>query len=341
MGTLRGIVLIVGTSIGAGFLSGTELVRFFRGEHFLAPVLLSCTLFFFLCLLLLRLGKKYGGYENTVRALFKKASPVIFTAVFFLSFIPSAGMLAGLDALLPKYKPLLSALGILAAVLCLRKGTKGISVLNSILVPVLLGFVFFSKGGLRFTSPIYHEHGRAFSGGIVYAGMNVMLSAPVLMDAGKEMKRLVLPPLISSAIIAAGAVLILGKIYREGAGAITAEMPFLYVMRNAKLFSVAVSLAILTSLVSALYPLLTPCDKLKGAKKYAAKGVVLLAAFGLSRVGLSGIVTYFYPVIGCVGLLFSAFCIFNDYFFEKHHQKVHSRRKNAKNKRRAHHEVEL
>lgn len=343
MGILRATFFIVGTSIGAGFISGAELVRFFHGERFIFPVVLSSALFSVLIFLYMRWGKKYGGYRGAMRFLFKKAAPVIEGAVCLLSLIPAAGMLAGLDALLPAYKPLLSLAGLAISVLCVGRGTKGISVFNLILVPLLLIFVWgFGWGNFSLRYPAVGGRIAPYFGGTVYAGMNSLLAAPVLMDAGKEAKSPVLSALFSACIVAGSAVCILGKIYGEGAGAISAEMPFLYVMRNAKLFYVAVALAILTSLVSSVYPLLTVFDPFgKKPLKNAAKGGVLLAAFLLSRVGLNGIVNYFYPILGGIGLCLSAVCILNEALFEKHHEKIHSRRKDAKDHGRAHHEVKL
>ena len=343
MGILRAAFFIVGTSIGAGFISGAELVRFFRGEQFLLPVILSSALFMALVFLFLQIGKRYGGYRGAVRFLFKKAAPFIEGAVCLISLVPAAGMLAGLDALLPKFSPLLSVLGMAISVFCVWKGTKGISLFNFLLVPLLLLFVWgFGWGNFSLQYPAQASVVTPYFGGILYAGLNALLAAPVLMDAGKDMKYTFPPALISAVLVALSAVCILGKVYGDGAGAIESEMPFLYVMRSAKIFSVAVALAILTSLVSALYPLLRVCDPLKKKPvKYAAKGGILLAAFLLSRLGLSGIVNYLYPVLGGIGLIFSAVCILNKELFEKHHKKVHSRRKNAKDQGRAHHKVEL
>lgn len=342
MGIVRGTLFIVGTSIGAGFLSGAELVRFFRGERFFLPVLVSCALFFAMCLLYLHLGKKYGGYRSAMKILCGRGAPAVYGVVFLCAFIPSAGMLAGLDALLPSLSPLLSLAGIALAAGFLWKGMKGISALNLILVPALLIFVFVGgRGEVSYFYPVLPEGTGGFAGGTVYAGMNAFLAAPVLMDAGKEMKKILPTALFSSLIVAASAMCILGRIYREGAGAIGAEMPFLYVMRGRKIFFVAVACAILTSLVSALYPLVGLCDGFTGRKKYAAKGAVLLAAFALSRVGLSGIVRYFYPLLGCVGLVFSTFCVLNDQLFQKHHKKVHTRGKYAENTSCGHHEIEF
>lgn len=343
MGILRATFFIVGTSIGAGFISGAELVRFFRGEEFFLPVVLSSLLFMFLVRLFLRLGNRYGGYRNSLRFLFKGAAPVVEGAVCLLSLIPAAGMLAGLDALLPAFSPLLSLLGILISVVCVRRGTKGISLFNLLLVPLLLAFVFaFGWKNFAFRYPVICDRVASYSGGATYAGLNAFLAAPVLMDAGKESKSIFLPALLSAVAIAASAVCILGKIYGDGAGAISSPMPFLYAMRGKKIFFVAVALAILTSLASALYPLLKIFDGVpKKRVRNAAKIGVLLLAFFASRLGLWGIVNYFYPFLGGVGLCFSAVCVLNEELFKKHHEKVHSRRKCAKNHGCAHHEIEL
>lgn len=330
---------IVGTSLGAGFLSGAELVRFFGAERFFPSVLISFAVFFLLSTLFLSLGKRHGGYDGAL-TIFGRGKSAIKLILSALSFIPCAGMLAGLDALLPKVSPLPSIFGLILVLLFLRKGMKGIGVLNSVLVPALLLFVFYSaKGGLVFSYP-------ALSGklwlGIVYAGMNVLLGVPVLLDAGKSMKKPILSAALAALVIAVCALCVLGVIYREGAGAIFAELPFLYAMRNSRLFYIASALAILTSLASMLYPLLSLCANIRSkGKKNAARGGILLAAFALSRMGLTGIVKYFYPAMGFLGLSFSVICVLYEYFFKKHDQEVHCRRKDTKNHSRAHHKIEL
>ena len=342
MGVLRGAFFIVGGAIGAGFVSGAELVRFFPSEKFFWAALLSSALFALCCALLLKTGKRHGGYAGVLKALFKRGAPVANALFLLCALVPSAGMLAGLDALLPTYKPLFSVLGLALSCLFLGRGMKGVSLLNALLVPVLLGFVFFAaRGEKNLLSFSFFLPWRGFAGGVVYAGLNMFLIAPVLMDAGVQMKRPALSAFLAGVLVLGAACCILGKIYGGGGAALHAEMPFLFVMQGKKVFSVAVALAILTSLVSSLYPLMAACGRLSGKKKYAAEGFTLLAAFVLSRLGLGGIVSYLYPVLGFFGLTLSVLCVFHDYLFKQHHKKVHSRRKQAQKEGGAHHEVEL
>ena len=246
-------------------------------------------------------------------------------------------MLAGLDALLEGLSPLPSVLGLVVSCLFLRKGTDGIAGLNLFLVPLLLLFVFLHAGNIVLSYPSARP---IRWGWLLYAGMNAFLLAPVLMDAGAKMRHPLLSSFLAAGIVFAAGVCILGSICREGANAIGAEMPFLKVAAGS-VFFLAVACAILTSLVSSLYIPFSACNALGGKKKIAAKAIVLLAAFLLSRIGLKGIVGGLYPLIGGAGLFFSALCIFYDNLFKKHHERVHSRREDAEDKGRTHHEVKL
>ena len=52
---------LVGTVVGAGFISGAELVRFFPSEGFVSFAVVAAGLFGLCFLLLFHAGKKYGG----------------------------------------------------------------------------------------------------------------------------------------------------------------------------------------------------------------------------------------------------------------------------------------
>ncbi len=344
MGIIRATLFIVGTCIGAGFVSGAELVRFFGAGGFFLPVIVSSLAFYFLLVFALLLGKKYGGYESATNTLFKRFAPAVRILIALFSFIPCAGFIAGFDALLPNYKPLLSIVGLLSVSLFVGRGMKGVGILNAVLVPALIAFLFvFGDCAVAFRA-LMPVSAAGFWGGVVYAGMNAFLALPVLMDAGREMKRPCFSAALAACFIGACALFVLGAVAREGQGAIESEMPFLFVMRGNVLFYVAAALAIATSLCSSLYPLFSLCERLaekKKAAKYAARALVLLAAFAFSRLGLAGIVVYFYPILGIIGLFFSVFCVLHEYLFEEHDEEIHACRKKTKQKRRAHHKVEL
>ena len=190
---LGAVFLIVGTCIGAGFVSGAELVRFFGADGFFLPVLLSSSCFFAFVLLFLAAGRKYGGYEGATGALFQRLAPAVRLAVLLLAFIPCAGLISGLDALAPTYKPLPSLCGLALVSVFVIWGVKGIKGLNAVLVPLLLLFVFLYGNPVAAAGELVPRRVGGFLGGAVYAGMNAFLALPVLMDAGAKLKRVVVP----------------------------------------------------------------------------------------------------------------------------------------------------
>lgn len=332
MGVLQGACFIVGGAIGAGFITGAELVAFFGPEGALFCALASSVLFCGMCMLFLRLGKKYGGFRGTLEKLFKRAAPAARIFITLCAFIPSAAMLAALDSLLFALRPLPSLLGLLFSAVALRRGTRGISLVNSVLSPALVLFLLVFGG-------VPASGGHAYAGGALYAGLNVFLMAPVLMDAGREMKSPLASSLLAACCVFLCSAAVLGRV--ERAGTAGAEMPYLAALGESPLFPVAAVAAIFTSLVASLYPVLSLADGLYGGKKIAAKGLVLLAAFMLSRLGLSSIVARLYPLQGLAGLFLSVFAIFHEKFLQQGDEKVHHRRKKGKDYRRRHQKVEL
>ncbi|MGN0822441.1 MAG: hypothetical protein ACI4NG_01580, partial [Candidatus Gallimonas sp.] len=221
MEVLSTALFIVGTVIGAGFISGAELVRFFPSGEFVPPVSVSCLLLCAFLFLFLLLGKRHGGYRKGVRELFGRGAPVVFTLGYCSAFVVSAGMIAALDAIAPEYGPLCSACGTVFVCCFLARGTRGLSVLNALLVPLILAFVLVCGGGDKsFSYPVPPANEwNAWGGGAVYAGLNAFLAMPVLMDAGATRKRIFTPALLASATVCVCALFILGSLYREGSAA--------------------------------------------------------------------------------------------------------------------------
>lgn len=338
MNTLKVTLFLVGTSIGAGFITGAELVRFFS-DGYLPALFLSCLLYFCGCSFFLSLGRKYGGYGGAMRALFGAGAPVAEGMLLLIAFVPCAGMLAALDALIPSARPFASLAG-LFVILCFSvHGTKGIALLNAVLVPLLLAFVFIYGRGEPVRSEPMSASGAVNA--VLYTGMNLIFALPAFCEMGREARRPVCSSAIAVLLVFSGAVCILSAVFRAGGDVAEAEMPFLSAVRGHRVFFGAVACAVLTSLASSMFPLLAACGKFHGAKKYAAGAVVLLAAFLLSGLGLSGVVRVLYPAVGMLGVFFSALCVLDEYLFKKYHQKIHARRQYAQDKGRAHHKVEF
>ena len=65
MGVVRTALFLIGTTIGAGFLTGAELIRFFGGNGYLPSLALACAVYCLACAFFLSLGKKYGGCSSS------------------------------------------------------------------------------------------------------------------------------------------------------------------------------------------------------------------------------------------------------------------------------------
>ncbi len=345
---------LFGTIVGAGFLSGAELVRFFPSEGFYAYAAISFLLYAGCFYLMFRCGAKYGGYERTLAALFGKGAPLFRALMQISSLIMCASMLAGLNAAAQEGLGFASAfpLAALAAVpllyLMSGKGVKGLFFANLLLVPFILIFIAASARGFVGEG----MHGRsadAFSclvSLILYVSMNCYLAAPLVCDAGAQGASGGAGCVIASVLIGVATAVLLSGIARAGDAAREAQMPFLYALGGAKirvLFTLICICGILTTLFSSWYPLQATAQ----GKRHAAlrRAALLVAAFALSMIGLKPIIRFVYPLVGAAGAIFLAVCaargrlFFQKPFFGERDERIHTGGKHAQNGGRRHNEV--
>ncbi len=306
---LRLAATLVGTVVGAGFVSGAELVRFFPHEGFLPCLAVAAGVFALCFFALCRLGAAYGGWQGVLRARFGRAAGAVRLFMLACSFAVTAAMLAGFDAVaadgfgvrLPLSLLLLPLLYALS-----RRGVKGLAALNLALVPCMLAFFASALPALAVTPLAAPADAfSALGGALLYAGMNAFLAAPVACDAGAAGGGCG-GCFAAAAVIGVCAAAVLAAVAREGANALGAELPFLAAVGKtqalARAFSLVSACGIVTTLFSSYYPLHAAAAKRARAVRFA----VPAAAFALSRWGMGGIVGAVYPWLGGAGLLFFA-----------------------------------
>lgn len=329
------IFTVVGTVVGAGFLSGRELVRFFGTESFLPFVLLSSLIFAFFIYFLLSLGSEYGGFAGVIRLFPPKAVRIFRFFLLFACFVSLSGMFAGIYSLFHSVAVVLVTL--VAAFFVCRGGIKALGAVNTLFVPSVLVFFLFV-----FVGNGYFSYGGSASGirayaALLYAGMNLFLAVPVLCDLGGEMNGgRGLCAGITALLLFAFISLILSAV-RFCDGAEAEDFPLLFVMKDYIFYRVVAVFGTFTSLVSSYYPLFSAAQ----GKKYAnpARIGVLFAAFALSFFGFSNIVEYGYPFLGSFGLIFLIVGALYYRLFKKGDEGVHSRRHHAKQRHRSHDEI--
>lgn len=123
--------LLLGTIIGSGFISGREIVSFFGGNIcFFA--FFAGALFFFTTYLLLRLGGRYGTFEESNRALFGRAHKTVGWATAVCLFTVVASSLAMTDSMMNSLFgidgriPAASLLTLAVAFISARRGLDGV-----------------------------------------------------------------------------------------------------------------------------------------------------------------------------------------------------------------------
>lgn len=340
---LKTTFTLVGAVVGAGFISGKELVRFYGGRAFLPFLFLTIGLFFVYFYFLLKAGIRYGSFNNFLKCKVKKFPRAVRSVFLLSSFVLIVAMLAGINALAPKFSPFVAVFAAVACFFIGKKGVCGVKNLNFILVPCIVGYIVFSL----FSAENFTFAENPQNAGMdtffccLYVAMNAFLCTPVAVEAGGEIgseKAAAISAAVSAIIIGGIATLILSAIAAT-AGAAERTLPLAFVLKNGKAFPFILFLGILTSLVSACFTVFEAMQTLPFSSKgkNAAKLIVLFAAFCFSLSGLDKIVNMVYPVIGAIGFLFLFAVIFDYQAFEKHHHKVHNARKGTKDNGSRHH----
>ena len=330
---------LFGAVVGAGFMTGAELVRFFPLRAAFAHAAVAAGLFAVCFLLLFDAGRKCGGFEGALRCC-GRAAPVFRALLHFASFITCAAMLAGLDGAVRtgfglRYALPVAALCALPAMFFVaRRGMRGVAALSAALVPVM-AVVFAARAGdipAGFTPSSPQDAFTSLTGVCLYAAMNCFLAAPLACDAGREGSGrggcIAAAALVGFCIAAA-----LGAVARAGTAG--EEMPFLAAGGGGPA-AVACICAVLTTLFSSFYPLARAAEQYsaeKGGKERhkkrkeehtagaergtkesralpvreraaAVQAGLCAGTFLLSLCGLSGLVRAVYPLIGMAGAAF-------------------------------------
>lgn len=336
-GAIGGAFAVIGSVIGAGFITGREILSFFYGQ---TPILVFVLLFAlfaasFYCVLSARNREGLRVLEFGDKA------------VCFLNLLSVASMLSATEGLAADLGigcsfPVWSLLMLGLSLLVCARGMRGLTVFNTVLVPVMLAVVFFFSfaeiisGG---ANPNGGFCGSALlkikpSSAIIYVGMNALLTQPLLsgMRENNSNNRVfaLIVALSSAFLLAATAALFLSVLPPES---LLSDIPVLYISGGGVAARIAIAVTVLfgivTTLVGSLYPLLN-ISIVKGDgvsnktfvsnkkvrrvsnKKHLNLGMfykvcVCLLALAVSRLGFYTIVEKIYPVIGVLAAFYYIF----------------------------------
>lgn len=342
------VFLITGTIIGAGFITGAELIVFFGTENFLLSVIITTILIAVVLLITFKTIKRKENDEHALKRLLG-GNRFYNVSTCFTSLVFTSSMLAGIDALFNTVTNLggfqiASLIVIFLISLFSKFGAKGIEKLNFVLMPLIIfavNFLIIVKGKKLVCSAIALSPS-SITKAFLYVYINIFVALPIMKETSKNksIKTLTIASIVVALVVGAQAYIIL-SVVAEGGGKLSVDMPLYFALFNgcfSLIFFLAIIFACLTSAFSAYYPLYCFAKK-KGGNFGVA--IVSLVTVVISKLGLNKLISIAYPIIGGLGVLFFVRCLTsikrNDIADNKANQiynrgKIMSKKKKSKNK---------
>lgn len=302
----------VGSVIGAGFISGNELVSFFGTGNFLPYLIFASVLLSGCFLLLFFMGRTSPDLGALNQKLYKDKR-VVSVAILTASFISVSTLLAGVDALVKSGLnlsfPFCSLILLILVSLFSGHGIKGVEKLSVVLIPtviIIATVMIIKKGDFTYSSP--SGRGGGMVSAILYASMNAFINLPPIVECAfnKSKKVLITSAILSGVLLFFEGYLILNVVVKSRT--FDGDIPLLSAIGKSGggLFFVALFSAMVTSVFSAYYPLYFFAKK-RGGKL----GIISLAVacFCFSRLGIKNLIGYVYPIIGAFGVGYLFRCV--------------------------------
>lgn len=320
-------LIYLGTLVGAGFMSGREIMIFFSafGKDGLKGLAIACVLFFVLGYMILKgaiINQSISLRDILVPIsgerlmdLFEMCSHLFLAASYYIMLSGSASVLKQGFGI--PYTPSVLILACIVSI-WLSNGLKGLAKVNSVMVPLILLFAimmfFRSNDEIKnlFSASIFE--GKSDYNYVLYAlgyvSYNMMTGSMVLASLGRYTKRRIAA--FGAALLATAGLFIVGVIiwalttvYYERLRYV--EVPLVMLAKNeGPIFNtaavVAMLFAMLTTAVGVGYAFISSFShKLKLSQSHA----LLFLALGLpiTYIGFSSLVGLIYPLFGVIGVI--------------------------------------
>lgn len=310
---------VIGAIIGAGFITGREIMRFFYASNWFFSVVftflvLFCTVYFIL---------KVTNEKSTF--LLEKSSVIIYS----FNILIMASMLGATDSLaynlfnISSQIPVFSILLLAISTFCCLCGIDRLTRINFVLVPVLLLIFFLNVLSLPKNNQNMFDFKQKTTDFLTYGYMNVLLAQPFLLKIKKEKNEFspFVVAFISSLILSLAIGLFLTVLSDE---CLTCDIPLILLIKSNFfiycLLSLIIFLSIFTTLTSVQYPFFSV------NKKYGwiILVIVSLVSFTISRMGFYVIVDKIYPAIAIFSVIYYAFIFATWLYFSLKGQQGHT-----------------
>ena len=301
---------ILGTTIGAGFVSGKEISNFFNvyGNFAFLMAIIMGVVYFFTLKLFFRCSSS-DPFKN---------SKWLDYIISFSQFISLTAMIAGLNSLLSNYfgfHALFYILCIISFIIILC-GLNGLTNTNLLLLPFLLGFILFVGINGLTTSPTFNIEVldsspiKILTYIFIYIGLDLFSCYPICLILGKRTtkKQQSAISVIVGVVITILIICYLITVLEREKFYAYFDLPILnYTIDkfdNLYIFAcLTIGIGIITTLLSNGFVLHETSKKLFPKTSFVIFLFLFSSAYLLSFVGFSTIVEYFYPVIGVIGIV--------------------------------------
>lgn len=323
----------VGTVIGAGFASGREVIEFFGvyGIKGIIGMIISGILFSSVgSLLLLKIYKyKIKSLNELVGELFgDKFGFVLDTIIGFSLYTGYSVMLSGSGAIFKEELGLSFNLGIITMVvftfIVFLFRLEGLSLINSILVPILIvGILFTSiylnvREGFNFTNIegiTFTTKGNFITSSLLYFGSNSLLIIIVFssfLPLIKDKKTAILGGAIGGVILFLLGISILMSMLIYYNEVVQLEVPMLKIGGSIgfwyrKVYAVILWIAIFTTAIANGFGFMNRLSNNKN--KLFLTAIFCLSAIPLAKLGFANLVGIIYPISGLIGIVMMIFIL--------------------------------
>lgn len=298
--SLKTAFALIGSVIGAGFITGREIVKFFYGYN---PMLAGIVIFVsFFALFYLLLSKRVERY----REIFENSNLIIY----IFSLLTLSAMLAATDSLAQDMGyigniPVFSIGILIVSIVICKDGISKVEKFNLVLVPVMLIVTYVIMLFNLFSEKTQNNfvQTNVFSC-IGYVCMNVLLTQPFIFSMKTEEKKY--SPLCTaffvSIILSVTVFLFLLVLPQE---CIFFDIPILRIVNPSGIaffvVSFLIGIGIITTLVGTLYPLM---NVVGGKKRLLWGSCIAVLVFIVSRMGFYVIVDKLYPLLCILSVLY-------------------------------------
>lgn len=316
------VCLIVGSAIGAGFATGKEIIVFFSkyGMLTLPNSLLFGILFTIMLYVFMMIGKdqKVVGITRATKLVMGKWERACHIFLLLMLTTLIAGMFGGVKELtailLPNHSMLIYIMFFCLMLVLSFCNMRVLSFINKICVPCIIVYMlsfFFVCPYKNISIVVETSMAKSVLSCIYYVALNVMIAGFVMMSFshGMTKKQIKLSCILGGGIITLLLLFVSILFLFCGEGVVRSAIPVLTLAySNSTAYGLLglgiVFIAILTTLLSNQF-----CFKNllleKNCPKTVASVLPICLGFLLSFIGFEKIIGYCYPIIGCVGEIFS------------------------------------